>query len=173
MKEKDVASHLQEEKILQNQHLARAAAAKEAGSDQEKRSVGVWQSQQRSAWLTFQEDEAGKEAAEAVKERFRAALAARIFRRDRQDKLQKGVVDETSNSSTLLHMLHQPLSTAAIEWGGQRVASDSLTHKITPSNTDSDLALKSRSSAVSAAVQRNAMLPAWASAYLGGCISCH
>jgi len=173
MKEHDVASHLQEEKILLNQHLARAAAAKEAGSDQEKRSVGVWQSQQRSAWHTLQEDKAGKEAAEAVNERFRAALAARIFRRDRQDKLQKEVVDATSKSSTLLHTMHQPLSTAAIERGGQRVASDSLTHKITPSNTDSDLALKSRSSAVLAAVQRHAKLPAWARAYLGGCISCH
>ena len=65
MKEKDVRSHLQEEKILHEQHLARASAAKEAGSDQEKRSVDVWQSQQGSAWHTFQEDKAGKEAAAA------------------------------------------------------------------------------------------------------------
>jgi len=65
MKEKDVSSHLQEEKILHDQHLARAAAAKEAGSDLLKRSIKVWQSQQGSAWHTFEEDKAGKKAAAA------------------------------------------------------------------------------------------------------------
>ena len=65
MKEKDVSSHLQEETILHDQHLARAAAAKEAGSDLLKRSIKVWQSQQGSAWNTFEEDKAGKKAAAA------------------------------------------------------------------------------------------------------------
>ena len=65
MKEEDVSSHLQEEKILHDQNLARAAAAKEAGSDQEKRSIKVWQSQQESACHTFEEDRVGKEAATA------------------------------------------------------------------------------------------------------------
>jgi hypothetical protein len=41
VKEQDVASHLQEEKILLNHNVARAAAAKEAGSDQENAALAA------------------------------------------------------------------------------------------------------------------------------------